>query len=248
MFYTVLSTKGGVGKTTIAQQLIAPYIHNKNGDKAEIIELDNNNKSNVLSEAETQEIKSLRLHETENILLEKFMEVIAENKDVCIDVGGGDDTKAVLKALKELRLENEITFIIPVLRDLSNQKNVIDTYAMVREWNLEARIIFILNRYQNEEDFTGIIHKLQKVEDKNIDVYRLNDTLLFDEIAKEFKKPLYEITLEYIGDTKKLLVETAKSGDFNKLKEVKRWIGIYDKCVDFRKRNLDVIFKELNNG
>ena len=248
MFYTVLSTKGGVGKTTIAQQLIAPFIHNKNGDKAEIIELDNNNKSNVLNEAQTQETKTLRLHETENILLEKFMEVIAENKDVVIDVGGGDDTKAVLKALKELRLENEITFIVPALRDLSNQKNTIDTYAMVREWNLEARIVFILNRYQNEDDFTDIINKLQKVNDTNIDIYRLDDTLLFDEIAKEFKKPLYEITLEYIGDTKKLLVETAKSGDFNKLKEVKRWIGIYDKCVDFRTSNLDAIFKELSNG
>ena len=114
MFYTVLSTKGGVGKTTIAQQLIAPYIHNKNHYKAEIIELDNNNNSNVLNEAQTQETKSLKLCKTENILLEKFMEVIAENKDVCIDVGGGDDTKTVLKALKELRLENEITFIIPV--------------------------------------------------------------------------------------------------------------------------------------
>ena len=48
MFYAVLSTKGGVGKTTIAQQLIAPYIHNKNGYKAEIIELDNNNNSNAI--------------------------------------------------------------------------------------------------------------------------------------------------------------------------------------------------------
>jgi len=244
MYYTILSTKGGVGKTTIAQQLIAPFIHHKNGYKAEIIELDNNNESNVLKQATTQFTKTLTLQNSEDILLEKFIDVV-NDKDVVIDVGGGDDTKAVLKAFKSNRIDDEAIFIIPVLKDLSNQKNVIDTYKLIRTWNKKAKVIFIFNKWSNEDEFSGIISELEKQKLTNYDVFRLQETHLFDEIAKEFQKPLYEITLEDLGDIKTAMKELALKKDIKKLKEFKRWVSIYDECLEYRKKNLDLLFKEL---
>lgn len=246
MFYVVLSTKGGVGKTTIAQQVLAPAIHSKTKEKVEIIELDNNNKSDVL-ESEIEVIKSFRLNESDDVLLEKFMEVVAENKDVVIDAGGGDDTKKVLSAFEKLALQDEVKFFIPVLRDLSNEKNVIDTYALIRNWNLEAEIYFIKNKFQNEDDFNEIISKIRKVEDENIKFLKLDETKLFDEITKEFKQTLYEFALLEVdvNEKRSSLKEIAKTKDMNKLKTAKRMFDLYSDCGSYKKFNLDPIFKEI---
>ena len=248
MFYVVVSTKGGVGKTTIAQQVLAPFVYQKTNKKVEIIELDNNNKSNVLNDSEVLEVKPVELHKKDEVLLNKFMEVVAEDKDVVVDVGGGDDTKRVLEAFKELRLEDEITFFVPVLKDLSNEKNVIDTWSLIRTWNTSAHIHFVLNRFTNEKEFSSILKKLNEVkEDTNKSLLFLEDTPLFDEIAKEFKKSVYEITLSELDNTqaKKLLVETAKQKDIKKLKEIKYWISVYDRSKKFVETNLKSIFREI---
>jgi len=248
MFYVVVSTKGGVGKTTIAQQVLAPFVYQKTNKKVEIIELDNNNKSNVLNDSEVLEVKPVELHKKDEVLLNKFMEVVAEDKDVIVDVGGGDDTKRVLEAFKELRLEDEITFFVPVLKDLSNEKNVIDTWSLIRTWNTQAKIYFVLNRFTNEKEFSSILKKLNEVkEDTNKSLLFLEDTPLFDEIAKEFKKSVYEITLSELDNSKakKLLVETAKQKDIKKLKEIKYWISVYDRSKKFIQTNLIPIFGEL---
>ena len=248
MFYVVVSTKGGVGKTTIAQQVLAPFVYQKTNKKVEIIELDNNNKSNVLNDSEVLEVKPVELHKKDEVLLNKFMEVVAEDKDVIVDVGGGDDTKRVLEAFKELRLEDEITFFVPVLKDLSNEKNVIDTWSLIRTWNTQAKIYFVLNRFTNEKEFSSILKKLNEVkEDTNKSLLFLEDTPLFDEIAKEFKKSVYEITLSELDNSKakKLLVETAKQKDIKKLKEIKYWISVYDISKKFIQTNLIPIFGEL---
>ena len=248
MFYVVVSTKGGVGKTTIAQQVLAPFVYQKTNKKVEIIELDNNNKSNVLNDSEVLEVKPVELHKKDEVLLNKFMEVVAEDKDIIVDVGGGDDTKRVLEAFKELRLEDEITFFVPVLKDLSNEKNVIDTWSLIRTWNTQAKIYFVLNRFTNEKEFSSILKKLNEVkEDTNKSLLFLEDTPLFDEIAKEFKKSVYEITLSELDNSKakKLLVETAKQKDIKKLKEIKYWISVYDRSKKFIQTNLIPIFGEL---
>lgn len=246
MFYTVLSTKGGVGKTTIAQQVLAPAIYDKTKEIVEVIELDNNNKSDVL-ESKIETIKTYRLVESEDVLLEKFMDVIADEKDVVIDVGGGDDTKKILKAYEKLALQDEVKFFIPVLRDLSNEKNVIDTYALIRNWNLEAKIYFIKNKSQSEDDFNEIISKIEKVEDENIKFLKLDETKLFDAVSKEFKQTVYELALLKVSDEekRKSLQEAAKTRDKQKLRETKRLLDLYFECSVFKKSNLEPIFKEI---
>lgn len=143
------STKGGVGKSTLAWHLMPAVFPG-----CSILEIDNNNISNIFN-------KSTVIAKSESITLEECASKLEEvcfdlldrsNNDVLvIDAGGGDDTLRVLKQIKELAIDEiaDVTYIVPIMNSLSQLKNAEDMNNYLEGKN----VIFALN---NIADFRKI--------------------------------------------------------------------------------------------
>jgi len=241
MFYTILNTKGGVGKTTITQQIVAPYLYDTTNEIVEVFEIDNNNKSDSLKDSVIMNIVSINTQKGSEIIKDKFFEVIADDKDVVVDAGGGEDTKEVLQVIKDLELTDEVIFFIPVLKNQANIKNVADTYKLIREWNKNSKIFFVLNMFSNDKDFVyffgdeklsieGIYSVISK--DENADILKIKNTRTFDLVENQLHKTTYEIGKVEI-DTKSYLKEIIKKGDKAKYKKELAYIELYKEAREF---------------
>lgn len=144
----VASTKGGVGKSNLATQIL-PFLlfsDTKNENKKmKIYEIDDNNISRIDFVDEKIERASFKVNEA-NSVLENLSEEIFDNDDVIsiIDSGGGNDTKAVLKHLKANYLVG-CNYYIPILggEDIQNAKDTIDE---IKSLDKNSKIILVLNR------------------------------------------------------------------------------------------------------
>ena len=92
-------TKGGVGKSTVAMQVIAPYLYKKHGKKITYIEIDDeNNDSQSFTRTEIVNKKMLgtnRLSELDELIL------MDDNHEVIVDVGGNKTSSLVLDEIKK---------------------------------------------------------------------------------------------------------------------------------------------------
>ncbi len=152
--HIVAVTKGGTGKTTTALNVL-PTIAHLNGYKNIIYyQLDDNNKMEINSKYIT--IKDYNISHTENAIDSVELELDL-NKDSIniIDIGGGNDTKNVLNYLKKnATLQSEdITFYIPINTNLSQQKNLRDTIAIIQESYPNPKIILTLNEVNDMENY-----------------------------------------------------------------------------------------------
>lgn len=142
--YVIPQTKGGVGKTTISGIVAALlYLQNQN-QKINLFEIDDNNKSRVNSNY--IDYQSLKLKDSEVVIDDiQFTSLSDSNVTNIIDAGGGNDTKIVLQKLKEIELSG-LNYYIPVNDDMEQVDNVLDTIALIRDFDKSAKINLILNR------------------------------------------------------------------------------------------------------
>ena len=134
-----LNTKGGVGKSFIATQILPLAFYNNNDANINIFEIDNNNKT-ALS---TKIIQFLNL-DVNNI--DKILFDVEFSEDInIIDAGGGDDTKSVIKAFAEANIQVDL-FVIPITKDFEVIKNLKDTIELIKKHYDDANILIVLNR------------------------------------------------------------------------------------------------------
>lgn len=138
--FVVANTKGGVGKTTIASHILPEIFPG-----CEILEIDDNNQSNIFKESSfIKRFESIKVKECESKLEEITFKLLDETEEVLvIDCGGGNDTKDVLKSINELDLESlsQVTYIIPIMNSLIQAKNAEFMAHILKDKNL----IFALN-------------------------------------------------------------------------------------------------------
>ena len=147
-------TKGGVGKSTVAMQIIAPYLYKKHGKKVTYIEIDDeNNDSNsftVTNIVNKRMLGTNRLTELDELIL------MDDNHEVIVDVGGNKTSSLVLDEIKKVGSFGNIKWIIPLGDGELDGKNAIATMKKIRkiEDNSEDNITFALNRAVSmEEDY-----------------------------------------------------------------------------------------------
>ena len=139
-------TKGGVGKSTVAMQVIAPYLYKKNRKKVTYIEIDDeNNDSQSFNRTEIVNKKMLstnKLKELDELIL------MDDNHEVIVDVGGNKTSSLVLDEIAKVGSFNNVKWIVPMGDGELDGKNAIATMKKLRkiENNSEDNLLFALNR------------------------------------------------------------------------------------------------------
>ena len=198
MNIAVVNTKGGVGKSFVSTQIL-PLAFYKDNASINIFEVDNNNKTTL--NTETIEFLNLDVNNIDKILLDVQF---SDNINI-IDSGGGDDTKAVIKALAENGVEIDV-FIVPILKDFEVTKNLIDTINLIKQHYDNAKIVVALNKvvndaksefiyfFGNEElGVDGIVNEL----DDNIAIVAIKDYNEIDIIKNLHKTTALDAILQY---------------------------------------------------
>ena len=113
-YHIIASTKGGVGKTEIAQQIVSSYLFNKSNEKIQILEVDDNNESSCnLKKSNICEIKSFNVNIGSDEAQKKLFDVI-DSKDVVIDAGGGNDSLILIDSILDMGMSDYCIFYIPL--------------------------------------------------------------------------------------------------------------------------------------
>ena len=139
-------TKGGVGKSTVAMQVIAPYLFKKHGKKITYIEIDDeNNDSKSFTRTEIVEKRMLgtnKLTDLDELIL------MDDNHEIIVDVGGNKTSSLVLEEIKKVGSFGNIKWIIPLGDGELDGKNAIATMKKIKkiEDNPEDNVLFALNR------------------------------------------------------------------------------------------------------
>ena len=139
-------TKGGVGKSTVAMQVIAPYLYKKHGKKITYIEIDDeNNDSKSFTRTEIVNKRMLgtnKLSELDELIL------MDDNHEVIVDVGGNKTSSLVLEEIKKVGSFGNIKWIIPLGDGELDGKNAIATMKKIKkiENNPEENVLSALNR------------------------------------------------------------------------------------------------------
>ncbi|XOB62830.1 division plane positioning ATPase MipZ [Campylobacterota bacterium DY0563] len=139
-------TKGGVGKSTVAMQVIAPYLYKKHGKKVTYIEIDDeNNDSKSFTRTEIVNKRMLgtnKLTELDELIL------MDDNHEIIVDVGGNKTSSLVLEEIKKVGSFGNIKWIIPLGDGELDGKNAIATLKKIKkiEQDLDNNILFALNR------------------------------------------------------------------------------------------------------
>jgi len=241
----VVNTKGGVGKSTVAQQVLVPYLFEKTGQPIKLVEIDELNfDSAVLNNSQIVDRTFLKLNQ-----LSDLAELLAED-NLVIDTGGNLSGEEVLKFLNESGLIFLIDlFVIPLTDGEQDSVNAVDTMNKIKKFNPDSNIIFALNRVKNIENERDI--KLQFPAwcgfEEN-DGYRPEEAKEFyvpDSLAikhsRHFGITVYEIANQDIDALKKKLLEATKEKNTKRMRAISDRIYLINKSKDF----VNSVFQQL---
>jgi cellulose biosynthesis protein BcsQ len=158
MITLVVNTKGGSGKTTVSQQVIAPYIYDRNlllkgiEEKVPLYEIDNCNESSRLEDTAVFDITKLKVFEGKMQLGDIVEQSYEDSKRVVVDSGGSEETLQTIAAFQEAGVTFMVDFVIPVSLEEDTMNNVLQTYEKIREMSKKSKILFVLNKAVNRDD------------------------------------------------------------------------------------------------
>ncbi|MDO8454279.1 MAG: hypothetical protein Q7S59_06895 [Sulfurimonas sp.] len=155
--FIVVSSKGGVGKSTFSSNFLAPYAYTAtNNSVVNFVEIDDENANiELLSDSKIIKANLVKLENSKDFLFES---AIAESAMI-IDCGGNKTAISVLMHLKSISfLTGNEVYIIPLKSSEQDLKNGLDTYKKIREFDTEGKIIFILNEAMKLDSPTEFLY------------------------------------------------------------------------------------------
>lgn len=149
----VLNAKGGVGKSTVSMQVIVPYLYTRNGSKAiNYYEFDDENEDSK-SFVNSKLVESSQVKVMDSNLRDVVTDVILQDIPMCIDVGANKTTNYFVSSLLDSGMIHGIDLVVIPLSDGElDAINAIELYYKIKDSNSEAKVIFILNRYNELRD------------------------------------------------------------------------------------------------
>ncbi|NPA10789.1 MAG: hypothetical protein GXO62_00925 [Epsilonproteobacteria bacterium] len=202
-----ISSKGGVGKSAISMQILAPYLYEKNNkEPINYYEFDNEN-VDLLSYGDSQLTKREQIEIEEFIVADKLIEVFSQDAHSVIDIGGNKSASMILEAIETSGIGELIDLaVIPMLDGEQDAINAKKVYDQLKAANPNMNIVFALNRvinpkyveYQFENffgDVRGIfknIFYLQSYIDKKDNYITIDNSDLI-KFSRRFGITIYEI-------------------------------------------------------
>ena len=145
-----ISSKGGIGKSTIAMQIVTPYLYVHN-DKQPIkyYEFDDENQDYLSFGASNLSVRK-HVEVNDDFLRDEITEIFSKNESICIDIGGNKTTTYALKAFRDSGMIHLVDLaIIPLLDGEQDGINASIIYNTLRHLNPNIKILFILNKVKD---------------------------------------------------------------------------------------------------
>jgi len=147
--FITISSKGGVGKSAISMQIVAPYLYEKNNGVIEYVEFDDENLDS-LSYQDSNLTKRTQIEIEEFVIVDKLIEVFSKDESLVVDVGGNKSSSIILDAIESSGVGELIDIaIIPMLDGEQDAINAKKVYDKLKSANPDMKIIFALNRVIN---------------------------------------------------------------------------------------------------
>jgi hypothetical protein len=251
MTITVVNTKGGASKSTVAFQVAAASFLARNED-VKLIEFDDENKDSATfshSQIQTEQVEIGNGTDVEEVL--KSTLLISKEQNIVIDVGGNKTTTIIIEGLKKTRLYRKIDlFIIPMSGGYQDLKNAEKTYEMIKGFGVP--VIFALSRVRNPkrlqfqygdffQTFPGAGHIILTESDV-IDLSRQNGKSVFEIAHDKEKKEALEALLD----------EAFDADDNRKIGQISTLLQIFDESEEYVEKILtpafEVIEKRVSDG
>jgi len=205
----VISSKGGVGKSTISMQIATPYLYvHNNKQPIKYYEFDDENRD-YLSFGDSSLSIRRNIEVSKEFLRDEITEIFSKDESICVDIGGNKTTTYALKAFRDSGMINLVDLvIIPLLDGEQDGINASVVYNTLKHLNPKIKILFILNKvkdiqkieYQFENYFgdpRGIFSKeyalkthLNNNDFKNYALLVDNDVIKY---SRRFGLTIYEI-------------------------------------------------------
>ncbi len=129
----VISSKGGVGKSTISMQLVVPYLFKRNN--SELIshyEFDDENNDSSSFGASTL-AKRKQVSVSSPLLREELAEIFSKNESICLDIGANKTTMTLIEALSDSGMINFLDLVvIPILDGEQDGINASFIYSVLK--------------------------------------------------------------------------------------------------------------------
>jgi len=258
----VISSKGGVGKSTISMQLVVPYLFEKNDSKPVVYyEFDDENNDSFSFGASRLSVRK-QIVVSSPLLREELAEIFAKGESICLDIGANKTTMTLIEALDDSGMINFLDLvIIPILDGEQDAVNASYIYGILKEYNSKLKIIFVLNRvkdlgyakYQFENyfgDVRGIFKNINSVidnlqeEDKNSYLLMLDSEVI--KYSRRFGLTIYEMSKlnrDFIEILKDSLVNSSQEEEI-RLLSFKNYIS--KSVKSYEKNVLNLAFRKID--
>ncbi|MFZ2891212.1 ParA family protein [Sulfuricurvum sp.] len=249
-----VSTKGGVGKSTISIQLIVPALFElAQHQKVSLYECDDEN-SDSLSYGASQLLSRNLVRVDTPFLRDDLLELVLKEQPTCIDIGGNKSTTIVLDALDTSGAIHFIDLaLIPILDGEQDGLNAIDVYQRLKLLRPELPILFVLNRAKDSRyiehqfenffgDVRGIFQNINAVQnyliDEDANAYLTLDDNEMIKYSRRFGLTVYEIASQERDFISRLKTDGTIQGDLNEAKILSFKHFVERECKNYLHRSL----------
>jgi hypothetical protein len=250
MKIAIINTKGGASKSTTAFQVASAYMLHK-GLEFKHIELDDENKDAetfAKSKIVTEQVGVGDGSELNNTL----RNLLLQNENLVIDVGGNKTTTLFLENLAKTRMYRLIDlFIIPSSGGSQDIKNAIKTYKMVKNMDNNTKVLFTLSRVRNPNRVKFqyrqffMSNEIDENDKQNHIILKDSDVI---DLSRTLKKSIYEIVQD--KETKSKMEEqfdkALLDNNIEKIESLSIMLEIIDEANEFFEKFINPAFKKLD--
>ncbi|BAF69712.1 ParA family protein [Nitratiruptor sp. SB155-2] len=254
----VINTKGGVGKSTISMQLLAPFLYEKQGSAISFFEFDDENEDSLsFDKSKIVWLEKVRISGQD--LRDTLRDILLMDTSIIMDVGANKTAVYVLEALIDSGMIYALdAVVIPLMDGELDATSAINIYQKVKNAHSEIKTIFALNRWnENREvesqfdiflgdkygffDTKGVINYISE-KDRNYLVLADSDAIKY---SRAFGITLWEMAQQDIDVDQELKEAITNGATKEVIKRLSFKKSLKSDCEKYHDRILQKAFEEL---
>lgn len=210
MIVTCFNTKGGVGKSTILQQVVVPFLYKAGGDIVYIDTDKMNQASRFIEKSKyVSQIVKHKITNEEDIasLINIIAELLSENKKIVIDPPAADASKNAYEIITAFAEESFV--LVPTFDNDDNYKIVV---SVLEDANIKHAVIFNKVKKDKELHLESLSAVLEFAKEKQKTIYELAeiDTTNLNLKERAFIELIKKVYVKKIENTMNMLSEVIK--------------------------------------